>query len=146
LKELRSAIDRQNDPVNCLGEMIFRQVCLMKEKPKEIKIYLEEQYQLPPRLRRRALKQHRQIFDVYYDKVCELKEQGLLRKLDSTVATSGIFAMMNWAYRWFRDGGRLSIEDVAREIISLFFPGIFKQGVLPDGGKLVLDEYIPRNK
>jgi hypothetical protein len=51
--------------------------------------------------------------------------------------------MMNWAYRWFRDGGRLSIEDVAREIISLFFSGIFKEGVLLDGSRLGLDGYVP---
>jgi len=146
LKELGEAIERHNDPVRCLEEMIFRQVCLMKEKRKEIKIYLEEQYQLPPRLRQKALKQHRQIYEVYYNKVCELKEKGLLRELDSTVATFGIFAMMNWAYRWFRNGGRLSIEDVARQIVSLFFSGIFRQGVLKGGSRLGPEGYTSRNE
>ena len=131
LQELRAAINRSNDPIKCLREMIFAQVCLMKEKRKEIKIYIEEQYQLPPKLRRKALKQHRQIYDLYYNKVCELKQKGLIRDIDTTVATFGIFAMMNWAYRWFRNSGRLSIEEVAENIISVFFSGIFKESVLP---------------
>ena len=44
MKELQAVIESNNDPVQCLREMIFRQVCLIKEKRKEIKIYLEEQY------------------------------------------------------------------------------------------------------
>ena len=131
LQALSDPIKSRNDPVECLRAMIFTQVCLINEKRKEIKIYLEEQYQLPPVLRKKALKQHRQIYDLYFHKICELNDKGLLRGVDSTVATFGIFAMMNWAYRWFRTGGRLPIETVADHIISVFFSGIFREGVLP---------------
>jgi len=44
--------------------------------------------------------------------------------------TFGIIAMVNWAYRWFIDNGRLSIEDVAEHITHVFFSGILKDGVL----------------
>jgi len=130
LKEIRSGIEAHDDPVECLREMVFRQVCLIKKKRKEIKIYMEEQYQLPTVLRKRALKQHRQVYDVYYNLLCKIKKKGLIQDIDETVMTFAIFAMMNWSYRWFKDKGRLSIEEVAEHIIRIFFGGIFREGVL----------------
>ncbi len=136
LKELRAGLDAHDDPVDCLREMVYRQVCLIKEKRKEIKVYMEEQYQLSTVLRDRALKQHREIYDVYYSLICRIKERGLIRDIDETVITFAIFAMINWSYRWFEDTGRLSIEKVAEDIIGIFYGGIFKEGVLEKNKRL----------
>ena len=130
LEELNKIIERHDDPVECLREMIFRQVCLIKEKRKEIKIYIEEQYQLPTALRNKALKQHRQIYDLYYNKISEITDKGLVYDIDKTVMTFGIFAIMNWSYRWFKDNGRLSIEEIAQDIVRISFRGVFKEDVL----------------
>ena len=72
LEKMNGVIETHDNPAECLREMISRQVCLMREKRKEIKIYMEEQYQLPTNLRRKALKQHRQIYDLYYNKISEI--------------------------------------------------------------------------
>lgn len=130
LKELRVGIEAHDDPIECLREMVFRQVCLMKEKKKEIKIYMEEQYQLPTVFRERILKQHRHIYDVYYKIIYQIKELGVFRNIDQTVMTFAIFAMMNWSYRWFQDNGRLPIEKVAEDITQIFFGGVFKESFL----------------
>ncbi|RLB95817.1 MAG: hypothetical protein DRH90_25180 [Deltaproteobacteria bacterium] len=130
LKEIRAGIDAHDDPVECLREMVFRQVCLMKEKKKEIKIYMEEQYQLPIGLRNRALKQHRQIYDLYRGMISKIKDMGILSDIDETVMAFSVFAMMNWSYRWFKNEGRLSIEEVAENMIQVLFGGIFKEGAL----------------
>jgi AcrR family transcriptional regulator len=132
MERLREVSESHDDPIDCLREMIFSQVCLVKKKRKEIKIYMEEQYQLPTILRKKALKQHREIYDLYYNKICKItdKYEEFVREIDKTVMTFGIFAMMNWSYRWFRDNGRLSIEEVAEDITRIFFSGIFKEDVL----------------
>ena len=130
LKEIRAGIDAHDDPVECLREMVFRQGCLIREKKKEIKIYMEEQYQLPTVLRNRALKQHRQIYDLYCGMFGKIKDMGLIRDIDKTVMAFSIFAMMNWSYRWFKNEGKLSIEEVAENMIQIFFGGIFKEGEL----------------
>ena len=131
LEELHRANERFDDPVQCLREMIFTQVCLIKEKRKEIKIYMEELYQLPTPLRKKSLRQHRQIYDLYHKKIAEIEKRGLIRPINDTVMTFSIFAMMNWAYRWFQEKGDLSIEDVAEDIIQIFFSGILKEDFLP---------------
>lgn len=63
--ELNVVLEQYDDPVECLKEMIFRQVCFTTEKRKEVKIYMEEQYQLSPTLRKKALHRHRQVYDLY---------------------------------------------------------------------------------
>lgn len=123
LDALQEVIEQCGEPVACLREMIFSQICFSTHEYKKMKIYLEEQYQLPPYLRKKALKQHRQIYDLYFGKISELEEKGLLYPSDKTVVTFGIFAMMNWIYRWYKPNGRLSIEEVARGTIDMFFRG-----------------------
>ena len=135
IEELQKVAGRHADPIVCLREMIFRQVCLIKEKRKEIKIYVEEQYQLPTPLRKKALAQQRQIFDIYYNRIDELKEKGFTNEVDQTVVTFCIFATMNWAYRWFRDRRRLSIEEVAEYMINILFSGILRNEVVQDTEK-----------
>jgi len=124
LEVLNEVIGRCDNPVDCLREMIFNQVCLIKDKRREIKIYIEEQYQLPTPLRKKALEQQRQIYDIYHKKIGEIMKKGLAHEVDQTVATFSIFAMMNWAYRWFQDRSRLSIEEVAEHMIKILFSGI----------------------
>ena len=126
MQNLRAVNKRHDDPLECLKEMIFRQVCLIKEKRKEIKIYMDEESQLPPTIRKKALKQHRVMYDIYYNRILELKDKGFINEINETVMTFGIIAMMNWAYRWFNEDGSLSIEEVAEHIIQVFFSGILK--------------------
>jgi len=132
LRELQTVIEKQDDPIECLRAMIFRQVCFSTETDnwKKVKIFLEEQYQLPHYLRKKALEQHRQIYDLYYSRICEIEKSGLLNeKVDKTAITFGIFAMMNWVYRWFNPEGRLTIDEVAKNVIDVFFRGVLKDGV-----------------
>lgn len=126
LTEVKAVIGKHADPVERLREMISRQVRFSLEQYKRMKIYLEEQYQLPPDLKRKAGKQHREIFDLYYSVICELEAKSLLRSVDKTVATFAIFATMNWIYRWFNPKGRLSKEEVANQTIDVLFRGIVK--------------------
>ncbi len=135
LEVLHEVNGTHDDPVDCLREMIFSQVCLIKDKRKEIKIYIEEQYQLPTPLRKKALAQQRQIYDIYYEKIGEIMQKGLANRVDQTVATFSIFAMMNWAYRWFQDKRRLSIEEVAEHMIKVLSSGILRDGVAWDTDK-----------
>jgi AcrR family transcriptional regulator len=126
LNELERVQKEEPDPVKCLKKMIHAQLRLVKERKKEVKIYMEEQYQLPKSLRKKAFKQHRRIYESYKQKIHEINELGLTNPLNESLVTFGIFSVMNWTYRWFKNNGLLSIDDVAEEVVSLLFHGIFK--------------------
>ena len=127
LRELETVTNKHADPVECLQQMIFTQVLFSMKAAKKMKIYMEELYQLPPSLKQKALNQHRQIYDMYYDKICELEKKGLLcPQIDKVVLTFGIFANMNWVYRWLNPGGRLPTEEVARQMIAMLLRSVLK--------------------
>lgn len=134
LEELRQVIETHDDPVECLQAMVVAQMSLIKDKRREIKIYLEEQYQLSGKLRRIVRKKHLQIYKLYKEKITELKSAGLFREVDETVSTFCISAMMNWAYRWCRTDGRLSIQEIAEQMSSLFFGGMLEKSVSSSEG------------
>lgn len=124
MEEMSEATRQAEDPVKSLRRMISTQLRLVTRKRREIRIYMEEQFQLAQELRKKALEQHRVLYNLYYDKLTEIKGEGLLRDVDQTVMTFSIFAMMNWAYRWYDETGPLSIEEVAEDIIRIVFSGL----------------------
>jgi len=125
LEVLSRVNDECDDPIKCLGRMIYEQICFSMKEYKRTKIYIEEQYQLPGALKRIATKQHRRIYDFYYNKICEIDKAGLLWSgADKTVMTFSIFANMNWVYRWFRPNGYLSVEDIANQIVDISYKAI----------------------
>ena len=86
---------------------------------------MEEQYQLPKRLKTIIYKQHRKVYETYLEELRRLSEAGRLR-VNSHLPTINfsLFAMMNWVYRWFKNDGPVSIEEEANMIINIFFNGI----------------------
>ncbi len=114
-----------DDPEEILRQMMFRQICLMKEKREEVKVYIEEQYQLPKRLKPIIYNQHRKIYETYLNELQRLGEAGKLRVNQCLpLINFSLFAMMNWVYRWFKDDGPISLEEAANIIIDTFFNGI----------------------
>ncbi len=61
---------------------------------------------------------------------------GLFRNdLDSQVATLSMLGSCNWMTRWYRQGDRLSIEEIANAIITLALDGLRADGVAVDGAQ-----------
>jgi AcrR family transcriptional regulator len=126
LVTLKRAINRYDDPEQCLKQMITGMLHLFSDSAirKEIAIFIDELYQLPEDLREICNKQHREVFDLYRAKIHELKEKKIINPIDDRVATFGILGAMNWVYHWYRNSGPLSIEEIADELIKLLFNGL----------------------
>jgi hypothetical protein len=56
----------------------------------------------------------------------ELRRLGIISSESLSVTAFAMFGMINWCYRWYRDNGGLTIEDVAQRLIDLLFHGIMK--------------------
>ncbi len=127
LQTLEKVMGQHHNSVECLREMIYNQILFSINAAKKMKIYLEELYQLPPDLKDKALSQQRQIYDLYYNKICDLEKEGLLcQNIDKVVLTFGIFSNVNWVYRWLNPAGPLSVDEVARHIIAMLFRAMMK--------------------
>jgi TetR/AcrR family transcriptional regulator, cholesterol catabolism regulator len=128
LNLLKDAVEKYEDPCECLKQMVSRILYLfgVSAMKKELAIFTEELHQLPKPLRKICEKQHRQIFDLYRNQICDLQKKGLMNPINPTVATFGIIGAMLWVSRWFRDDGQLSMEEIAEELVGLLLNGLKK--------------------
>ena len=47
-----------------------------------------------------------------------------LKNLDVKISTMALFGMCNWASTWYRPHGRLSIDEIAQVISSIYLEGM----------------------
>ncbi|NVL93263.1 MAG: TetR/AcrR family transcriptional regulator [Desulfobacterales bacterium] len=115
------------DPVECLKEMLTSHMvvwCLNRKR--ESKIIVADDYWLTGKRREANRIIQRQIYRLYIDKLEELHENRLLEHIDLKVLAFTIFGAINSFFRWYREGGSLSKEDVAQNVIAIVFNGILK--------------------
>ena len=124
---------RVKDPIECLKEMLTTHMvvwCLKRKK--EVKIVVADDYFLTGKHREENLKIQRDIYSLYMLKLEELRSMGYLRPVDLKVLAFTLFGIVNWFFRWYRDGGSLSKEEVAQNVITIVFDGIFNDIIKDD--------------
>ncbi|MBP7526333.1 MAG: TetR family transcriptional regulator [Syntrophorhabdaceae bacterium] len=127
---LREIDQRITDPLECLKEMLYEHVVgFGLKRRKESKIVVEEHYWLTGRRKEAVAKYERQIYDIYSKKLQQIAETGQLNDLNVTVLTFSIFGIINWFYKWYREGGRLSPPDVANTLLELLLHGMIRPRV-----------------
>ncbi len=129
LASLNKAIEKYDDPVECLRQMISSMLFLFSDggMRKEIAIFIDELYQLPEDLRELCNRQHREIFKLFRDKISEIGAINKINPIDHTVAAFGVLGAMLWVYHWFRDNGRLPMQNISDELTKLLFDGLMKR-------------------
>lgn len=77
-------------------------------------------------LDQRALIQNRrrEYFEFVRETLVELEKAGKLRDIDITTATFTLFGMILWLPRWYRSGGKLSVDRVCQDVCDLAFKGL----------------------
>jgi AcrR family transcriptional regulator len=113
------------DPVECLKEMLkTHMVAWCLKRKKETKIIVADDYWLTGKRREANRVTQRQIYKLYLNKLEELSKKGLLKPVDLRVLAFTIFGAINSFFRWYREGGPLSKEDVADNVIAIMFRGL----------------------
>ena len=115
---------KETDPVEGLRKMIFRHLLLNRELKKEVIITLEENTLLKGKLKTEVISYQRKIYGLYLDQLKKLEQLNILRQGNLTVITFSIFGVINWFYRWYKEGGQLNNEVIANQMIENIFSGI----------------------
>ena len=112
------------DPEERLRQLILRHARIATRGQGAITQLNDEIRGLPPAGRRQLETKMRVYVELIRDTLVELKAAGRLRDVDVTVATFSLLGMILWLPRWFRQGGRLDQDAVAREIASFALGGL----------------------
>jgi AcrR family transcriptional regulator len=75
--------------------------------------------------RRKIIERKRDYLNLVRATMDELKAEGKLKDLDTTVCAFSIFGTVMWLARWYRPGGRLKGADIADEITKIAISGMF---------------------
>ncbi|MGD9125629.1 MAG: hypothetical protein PVG60_11070, partial [Desulfarculaceae bacterium] len=86
----------------------------------------EDKRLLGDKLGRKIKRREKTFFNLYKAYLKEMKDAGLLKDIDLTTATFGIFGQINWLYHWWRPQINPSIEPLAENIIKMIFYGLVK--------------------
>ena len=135
IKALEMIEEQVDDPFECLTGMLYEHVVgFALKRRKESKIVVEEHHWLTGKRKEAIAAYERRIYDLYYKKLEALARAGLIRDIDLTVLNFSIFGMVNWFYKWYREGGKLSPQVIAENIVMLLFHGMMERRD-PDPGQ-----------
>ena len=127
LRTLLDIDERIDDPLQCMSELIRAHVAEFGFK-KPAKVVITDSFQLRGKHAQSMQKAQREIYDLYMRRLVQLKEIGHLREIDLTVASFSIFGMINSTFRWFKEGGRLSWDGAAQQIVQMAFGALLRDG------------------
>lgn len=124
---VKSALSGKGTPVEKLREAIYQHIISIKTERKGAKIIIEDKRFLSGELNKLVKEKEKIIYNFYKNHLEELQKNRKIDECDLTAATFGILGMINWLYHWYRPEKRLSIEQVAEEIINILFFGLLRE-------------------
>ncbi len=90
-------------------------------------IISHEDNELTFQQREETLKRRREYFDFIRGTLVELRNEGKTSDIDLTTATFTMLGMIIWLSRWFSSKGKISVEDVCRDVCEMALCSILKQ-------------------
>jgi len=120
------------DPAARLRFIVAGHARLVTRGQGAITILVDEITALPPPQQRKVTQRKRAYFDFLRGTLDELKATGKLHDVDTTAAAFSLLGMVNWLSRWFRQGGALTDEQAADQIVRIALHGLLR----PEAGKL----------
>ena len=111
--------------------MIVSHATLVTRGQGAVTILVDEITALTPAQSRKITRHKRFYFDFLRNTLDQLKAEGKLLDVDTTVATFTLLGMILWPSRWFRQDGALTSEQVGKEILKIAVQGLLR----PDSSK-----------
>ena len=114
------------DPSERLRFMLASHARLVTKGQGAVTILVDEMTALTPAQRRKITQRKRAYFDFVRDTLNQLKTEGRLHDVDTTVAAFSLLGMVLWLSRWFRQDGALTAEQAAAAVVKIAFHGLLR--------------------
>ena len=111
--------------------MIVSHTKLVTRGQGAVTILVDEITALTPAQSRKITRHKRFYFDFLRTTLDQLKAEGKLLDVDTTVATFTLLGMILWPSRWFRQDGALTPEQVGQEILKIAVQGLLRPDSSP---------------
>jgi TetR/AcrR family transcriptional regulator, cholesterol catabolism regulator len=88
---------------------------------------VDELSALSPAQHRKIAMRQRKYFYLLRNLLNQLKADGKLHEVDTTVAAFSLLGMISWPSRWFRPDGALGPKEVAEEMVKIALEGLLRR-------------------
>jgi len=92
-----------------------RQILLIKEIDKLNEDHLNK-----------LIKKRRRYLELMRYILKELKEYDLIKDIDPTVAAFAFFGMVHYTFRWYREEGKVGLDEMVDIFLEIFTKGVMK--------------------
>ena len=126
---LEQVIDSDSDPLDSFSHMIRVHIDLFTLiYKKEAKIWAFDYYYLDDNHQRQIRDLGRKLYGLYKTQILRLRERGVLNDVDPVMINFCVNGMMHWILQWMKlEGGRLSREEIAEQILQFVLNGVLKR-------------------
>lgn len=114
------------DPAARLRFIVDAHARLVTRGQGAITILVDEVTALTPAQQRKITQSKRAYFDFLRGTLDELKVAGKMQDVDTTAAAFSLLGMINWLSRWFQQGGALTEEQAAEQIVKIALHGLLR--------------------
>ena len=116
---------RIEDPEERLRTLIRLHIgVVLGEEDREITVMLHENHPLPPSLRRKINGRKKDYVHFVENLIAEVRrKRGSTSEVTPRAATFALVGMINWIYQWYKPGGELTGDAIARQFTEIFFRG-----------------------
>ena|ERR1044072_993396 len=96
-----------------------------------VTILVDEVAGLTPAQRRKIDQRKRTYVNLIRDTLKELAGEGKLREVDVTAAAFSLLGMILWLSRWYNPSGRLTPEQLSKEVMNIALNGLLSKPTSP---------------
>ena len=124
VERLEERLRETKDPVEKLRIFIENHLSFFAANMAEMKVLSHEADSLEAELQARVSGKKQKYTKLARGILSDAQQlQDEKPAVDLTVATYALFGMMNWIYNWYDPRGKLSVDQVVKNITSLFLSG-----------------------
>lgn len=129
-EELKNTVHSSRSASEKLRKAIIERIRAFDNYHTEMTVFFQEKFEeLPEKERDLLRKGQREDESLWAEIIKEGISTGEFKKeLDVKIVTKGIMGMCHWLYKWYRNEGRLSSENIAEIFLDLILNGIKKTG------------------
>jgi AcrR family transcriptional regulator len=130
LERLEQRLQDVEDPIAKLGIFIENHLSFFAANMAEMKVLSHEAESLGGDLYKHVSTRKDNYTKLARKILREVQETGSSKEpIDLTVATYALFGMMNWIYNWYDPQGKLTVSDLADNVMKLFLNGFMTDGI-----------------
>lgn len=115
-----------DDAEKRLIAIIHSHARLITQGSNAVTVLVDEVAGLSPAQRKKIIQRKRVYFDFIRDTLEQLKRDGKLKDVDTTVAAFSILGMLLWISRWYRHDGKLTGDQIADEVLKVALGGMLR--------------------